>query len=107
VRAAGYAVEDAAIPVPAVLSALRPQSLRDARRRLAFASWRVLVVSMGLLLALGLLAAFWQVARDAVRQGEARREATARRTAASWRCERLSGAPVRAACLRELDAHHR
>ena len=100
-------MEHAAVPVPAALCALQPPSLRVARRRGASASWRVLVVTMGLTLAIGLLVAFWQVARDAVRQGEARREAMARRASASWRCERLSGAPARAACLRELDAHQR
>jgi hypothetical protein len=49
----------------------------------------------------GLLAAFHQVVRGAVQQGELRRIATAVHAEAAWRCNALRGLHVRDNCLVE------
>jgi hypothetical protein len=56
------------------------------------------------LLLLGLLLAFHQVVRSAVRQGELRREVTALHSTAAWRCNALQTRPARENCLQELNA---
>lgn len=53
---------------------------------------------------LGLLLAFHQVVRSAVRQGEVRREITALHNAAAFRCNELRGRPVRDDCMKKLNA---
>jgi hypothetical protein len=56
------------------------------------------------LLLLGLLLAFHQVVRSAVRQGELRREITALQSATASRCNALRSRLVRDSCLQELNA---
>lgn len=52
----------------------------------------------------GLLLAFHQVVRSAVREGELRREITALHSAAAFRCNELRGRLVRDSCLTKLNA---
>lgn len=56
------------------------------------------------LILLGLLLAFHQVVRSAVRQGELRRELTALHSAATLRCNEMRGRLVRDSCLKKLNA---
>jgi hypothetical protein len=60
--------------------------------------------ALAALILLGLLLAFHQVVRSAVREGELRREITALRSAASLRCNELRGRLVRDSCLQSLNA---
>lgn len=59
---------------------------------------------MAALTLLGLLLAFHQVVRSAVRQGEVRREIAALHNAAVFRCNELRGRLVRDNCLKQLEA---
>lgn len=65
---------------------------------------RPLAAALAMLATAGLLAAFGQVMRDAVHQGQLRREATARHSAASWHCASMRSLRLRDACLAELNA---
>jgi hypothetical protein len=56
------------------------------------------------LILFGLLLAFHQVVRSAVRQGELRREITALHGAAAQRCNELRGRGMRNSCLKKLNA---
>jgi hypothetical protein len=60
--------------------------------------------ALAALILLGLLLAFHQVVRSAVREGELRREITALHSAASLRCNELRGRLVRDSCLKKLSA---
>jgi hypothetical protein len=63
--------------------------------------WTGLIVSMGIL---GLLIAFHQVVRGAVRQGESRRMAVALHADALWRCHAMRDPNPRESCLAQLSA---
>lgn len=60
--------------------------------------------ALAALMLLGLLLAFHQVVRSAVRQGELRREIAALHSAAAARCNELRGRLVRDSCLQKLSA---
>ena len=60
--------------------------------------------ALAALILLGLLLAFHQVVRSAVRQGELRREITALHSAAALRCNELRSRVVRDSCLKKLNA---
>jgi hypothetical protein len=60
--------------------------------------------TFAVLLILALLLGFHQVVRNAVRQGEVLRMTAATRAEAMWRCNSLSGARVRTACIAQLNA---
>ena len=59
---------------------------------------------LAVLILLGLLLAFQQVVRAAVRQGEDRRAATAAHSAAYWRCQDAQRGLVRESCQTALKA---
>jgi hypothetical protein len=63
--------------------------------------WLSVLASLSLL---GLLLAFHQVVRSAVRQGELRREIATLHSTAAWRCNAMRGRPDRDSCLQELNA---
>jgi hypothetical protein len=60
--------------------------------------------ALAALVILALLGGFYQVVREAVRQGEALRVAAASRAEAQWRCQSLRRAALRENCLAQLDA---
>ena len=67
--------------------------------------WRAPVWS-GLLAAfiiLGMLLAFHQVVREAVRQSLLRQQASARQAEASWRCNSLRGSDASRSCIAQLN----
>lgn len=64
---------------------------------------RPVAAALAVLATAGLLAAFGQVLREAVQQGQQRREATARHSVASWHCASMRSLQLRDACLVELN----
>lgn len=62
--------------------------------------WAALLAAVVLL---GLLLAFLQVVREAVRQGELRGRAHALLLEGTWRCNTLRDGGAREACLRRLE----
>ena len=63
--------------------------------------WPAVVATLTLI---ALLAAFHQVVRGAVQQGEMRRQATATLADAVWRCKALPSPRVRVDCLLQLES---
>ena len=68
---------------------------------LAAKAWPAVLASLAIL---ALLAAFDQVVRGAVIQGDLRRQAVALHAEATWRCKALRDISVRQTCLAELNS---
>lgn len=82
--------------------------LRRARRRLpARVRSRVWPAILATLIILGMLLAFHQLVREAVRQSELRHKAVALHAEATWRCRSLPNRDAIGSCLSWINAEAR
>lgn len=86
------------------MRALAMPILDAVRQAARWPAMRWLLPVLGVMALLGLLAAFQQVVRGAVAQGELRRDATLQHDTAAWHCNLKPDRRAAASCLQRLDA---